>query len=66
MFHSEMDLWDPKATRDSGEMSAVYGNLFAAAAIYATVADACTILAQGFLKGGRKRDRVAVDDHLDS
>lgn len=38
-----MNLWDPKAMRDSGEISAANGNLFVAAAIYATVADACTI-----------------------
>ena len=47
----------------------MYGNLFAAAAMYATVADACTIPCMDFLEGGRKRDlrsRAADDlaDHL--
>lgn len=64
-FHSEMNLWDPKAMRDREEMSAVCGNLFATAAIYAAVADACTILVQGFLEGESKRDRAVADDHLD-
>jgi len=65
-FHSETSLWDPKATRDSGEMSAVYGNLFAAAAMYATVVDACSIAVEDFIRGGPKRDRVVAEDHLDS
>ena len=62
---SDTNLWDPKATRDSGDIFAVYGNLFAAAAIYATDADAWAIPAQGFLEGRSKRDRVEACDHLD-
>lgn len=53
-FQSEINLWDPKATRDPGEISDVHGNLFAAVAIYATDADAWAILIQGFLEGRRK------------
>ena len=55
-FHSETNLWDPKATSDSEEISAAYGNLFAAAAMYATVAVAWIILTEELLEGRRKRD----------
>ena len=44
----------------------MYGNLFAAAEMYAAVVDACTIPARDFLEGGWERDRVVADDHLDS
>ena len=61
-FHSETNLRDPKATSDPGEISAAYGNRFAAAAMYATVAVACTILAQNSSEGGQKKDREGTEE----
>jgi len=70
-FHRETNLWDPKATSDSEEISAAYENLFAAAAMYPTVVEACTISVQDSSEGirkrekRRKRDRGMANDHDD-